>query len=40
MLFIGVESFSGNPLLETAKANSASDMVAALREINHTVSLS
>jgi radical SAM superfamily enzyme YgiQ (UPF0313 family) len=34
MLFIGVESFSNNSLLETAKVqNSASDMVAALREI-------
>lgn len=34
MLFIGVESFSNNSLLETAKVqNSASDMVTALREI-------
>ena len=34
MLFIGVESFSNNSLLETAKVqNTAGDMVAALREI-------
>lgn len=34
MLFIGVESFSNNSLLETAKVqNTASDMVTALREI-------
>src|SRR2546421_2780798 len=34
MLFIGVESFSDNSLLETAKVqNTAGDMVAALREI-------
>jgi radical SAM superfamily enzyme YgiQ (UPF0313 family) len=34
MLFIGVESFSNNSLLETAKVqNSASDVVDALREI-------
>jgi radical SAM superfamily enzyme YgiQ (UPF0313 family) len=34
MLFIGVESFSSNSLLETAKVqNTAGDMVAALREI-------
>jgi radical SAM superfamily enzyme YgiQ (UPF0313 family) len=34
MLFIGVESFSNNSLLETAKVqNSASDMVEAIREI-------
>ena len=34
MLFIGVESFSNNSLLETAKVqNTASDMIAALREI-------
>jgi radical SAM superfamily enzyme YgiQ (UPF0313 family) len=34
MLFIGVESFSNNSLLETAKVqNTAGDMIAALREI-------
>jgi radical SAM superfamily enzyme YgiQ (UPF0313 family) len=34
MLFIGVESFSNNSLLETAKVqNTAGDMVAALQEI-------
>lgn len=34
MLFIGVESFSNNSLLETAKVqNTAGDMVVALREI-------
>jgi radical SAM superfamily enzyme YgiQ (UPF0313 family) len=34
MLFIGVESFSNNSLLETAKVqNSAADMVTAIREI-------
>jgi radical SAM superfamily enzyme YgiQ (UPF0313 family) len=34
MLFIGVESFSNNSLLETAKVqNSAGDMIEALREI-------
>ncbi|HST53227.1 MAG TPA: radical SAM protein [Pyrinomonadaceae bacterium] len=34
MLFIGVESFSDNSLLETAKVqNTAGDMIAALREI-------
>ncbi len=34
MLFIGVESFSNNSLLETAKVqNSAGDMIQALREI-------
>ena len=34
MLFIGVESFSNNSLLETAKVqNTAGDMVTALREI-------
>src|SRR5215831_12152089 len=34
MLFIGVESFSNNSLLETAKVqNSAGDMIYALREI-------
>jgi radical SAM superfamily enzyme YgiQ (UPF0313 family) len=34
MLFIGVESFSNNSLLETAKVqNTAGDMISALREI-------
>ena len=34
MLFIGVESFSNNSLLETAKVqNSSGDMIAAIREI-------
>ncbi len=34
MLFIGVESFSNNSLLETAKVqNTAGDMIAAIREI-------
>jgi radical SAM superfamily enzyme YgiQ (UPF0313 family) len=34
MLFIGVESFSNNSLMETAKVqNTAGDMIAALREI-------
>jgi radical SAM superfamily enzyme YgiQ (UPF0313 family) len=34
MLFIGVESFSNNSLVETAKVqNTAGDMIAALREI-------
>ena len=34
MLFIGVESFSNNSLLETAKVqNTAGDMIAALKEI-------
>jgi radical SAM superfamily enzyme YgiQ (UPF0313 family) len=34
MLFIGVESFSNNSLMETAKVqNTAGDMIAALREV-------